>query len=69
MPTKHSCDDWWIAHIKDSFFFLQAVCDQLEEQVYSLQRLTQEKDAKIALLEEELALHKSEIDNLRKSLR
>jgi len=53
----------------DSLEESRAQCTQLEEKVYSLQRSTQEKDAAITLLEEELALHRAEIDNLRKSLR
>ncbi len=47
----------------------QALCETLEEKVYDLKRAVKERDARIRLLEEEVALHKTEVENLRKSLR
>ena len=45
------------------------MCEAMESQIYSLRTDIRERDGRIALLEEELALQKAEIDNLRRSLR
>ena len=56
--------------LENSILYLfQALCETLEEKVYDLKRALKEKDARILLLEEEVALHKAEVENLRKSLR
>ncbi len=47
----------------------QAMCEQLEEQMFVMSQSLEEKDAKIALLEEELSLRQMESENLRRSLR
>ena len=51
------------------FPHLQALCETLEERCYTLKRELKERDTRIQLLEEEVALHKAEVENLRKSLR
>ena len=48
---------------------LQAFCEALEEQNYVLQKDAEDKERRIALLEEELRLQQLEIDNLKKALR
>lgn len=65
IPDYFVCLFYWYK----TFVCEQAMCESLEEQVYHLKRLLQEKDARINLLDEEIALHKVEVENLRKSLR
>ena len=47
----------------------QALCELLEEQLHDLKLQLNERDAQVALLQEEMALQKAEINSLRKSLR
>ena len=47
----------------------QAFCEALEEQNYVLQKESEDKDRRVALLEEEVRLQQTEIETLKKSLR
>ncbi|CAH1780508.1 unnamed protein product [Owenia fusiformis] len=53
----------------DSLEESRTLCESLEETVYNLKKDLQERDAKIELLESELALHKSQMEALMKALR
>ena len=45
------------------------MCESLEDYAYALRRELQERDARIAMLEEELSLKKAEIESLHTSIR
>ena len=47
----------------------QALCETLEESMYTLRLDLQEKDAEVSLLKEELELYKSQVELLSKQLR
>lgn len=47
----------------------RALCELLEQQLHDLKLQLNERDAQAALLQEEMALQKAEINSLRKSLR
>lgn len=53
----------------DSLEESRALCDQLEESVYSLREQLQEKDAELNLLKEEIELYKSQVELLSSRLR
>ncbi|KAI0213131.1 Sorting nexin-16 [Lamellibrachia satsuma] len=47
----------------------RALCELLEQQLHDMKLQLNERDAHVALLQEEMALQKAEINSLRKSLR
>ena len=52
-----------------SALFAQALCETLEESMYTLRQELQEKETEVSLLKEELDLYKSQVQLLSTQLR